>query len=227
MSMIYIWLFLILIPLFNSCSDTNTNVCTTQDHIDTSPNKVICDLSSYDSNDDGFLQVDEFPCPVGETFGIDGEYSDIYSIVAQYYVGKLKDNSVQSLDCYDLFIPSIRVALKYEDEKGNINYVIKVLVCVYYDIGMYSEHFPKPVYYDSGGMGSLCHVIISSDGALVSVEEAPNGSNSSWYYKFCGPYSEIAETLLGLTDTEVDYLFEMSKDFDELASAYLRYYFDD
>lgn len=185
----------------------------------------IADTQSYDKNNDGVIQTAEFPCPSGETFGYSGEYADLYSITAAYYVDKLKKNASDYPPCGDLYLPSVRVPAKYTDENGNINYVVRVLVCVYYDIGQNAAQFPTPIYYDSGGMASLCRVIVSPSGELISVEEAPDGADSSWYYDFCGPYTEIAEALLGTTDHEIDYLFEMTRDFDELVSAYLGYYF--
>lgn len=93
------------------------------------------------------------------------------------------------------------------------------------NIGENYNYFPTPIYYDSGGMGNLCRIILTQEGELISIEKTPPASDSSWYYKFCGPHVEIAETLLGLNDNEISYHFEMTRDFSELISDYLTFYF--
>jgi len=180
---------------------------------------------SYDINNDGILQTEEFPLPTGEMFGLSGEYANVYTLISDYFVSELIDISSKYPPCEYLFLPSIRVATKYEDENQNINYVVNVLICVYYDIGENYNYFPTPIYYDSGGMGNLCRIILTPEGELVSIEKTPPASDSSWYYKFCGPHVEIAETLLGLNDNEISYHFEMTRDFSELISDYLTFYF--
>lgn len=69
-------------------------------------------------------------------------------------------------------------------------------------------------------------MIFSPEGVLLAVEESPDGAGNDWYYRFCGPHKEVAEALLGLTDTEIQYQYDMTKDSDELVRAYLSYYFD-
>lgn len=183
-------------------------------------------VERYDWNGDGFLATEEFPFPAGEAFDCPAEYIPVYDAVSAYYGGKLRAAAGTAETSYDLFLPSIRIPLSYEDEDGNRNYVLSVLICVYYDIGKFCAQFPEPVYWNTGGMGNLCRVIFSPEGVLLSVEESPDGAGNDWYYRFCGPYEEVAEALLGHTDTEIQYQYDMTKDFDELVRAYLSYYFD-
>lgn len=191
---------------------------------------------AFDSNQDGILQIGEFPVPTLDMFlgavtlreppvDTDISYQNVYRAMAQKAVGdiiELEPNDPM------LVLPAMDVLGWYEDEDAHDNYVVMLYRYLYYDIGLKPEQLPDldVSQVRSGAMANLALITMGKDGQLIELQETLDGADNRERIRgFCGPLKGLAQKLVAdepLSIAEQPYFLIMPQQ-KELLSCYLHY----
>lgn len=125
-------------------------------------------MLSFDTNGDGMLQSNEFPVPTGKTFGIESQYSELYTLAAAASSERIVGNLGK--DSTDLVIPTLCVYGEYDAEAGGKNYICGYGEQFYYDVGKNVAVENAPVYSSNGGGGTIARLTVKN-GELVDIQE--------------------------------------------------------
>ena len=192
---------------------------------------------AFDTNEDGILQIEEFPIPTLDMFlgsvtlreppvDTDISYQNVYRAMAQKVV-----EDVIELEPNDpmLMLPAMDVLGWYEDENGNDNYVVILRRYFYYDIGIDPEKLPNldTAKVKIGATDNLALITMGRDGELIELKETLDAAdNTERIRDFCGPLDDLAQKLIeeeSFPIAEQPYFLIMPQD-KELLSYYINYF---
>lgn len=171
------------------------------------------------------VTYDKFPFPTADTFSIPAEYADLYNAAVSLYNTQTNAASF-SEDNTDLVMVALKLRDKYTDEDGNTVYITNFMQRDFYDLGRGLSDLKNPTYnYGSGG--TLAAITLDKDGNLVNFDEAHDGEDENIAYRrVCGPMTDLADFLCGVTDSyPVEPVSIPDLEPEDMVRQYLDYFF--